>query len=211
MRTGDNRRNGTISLLLIMSGREDDSPVIPGLSDQILPDQQISTVTGAFDTSHKTTLRYLSTAIRSSLYQPAGTDTSERKVPRSNSHNDILRTTLHLGWPGLESVIRLSQVRSQVGARIDCLKSLERGLPPKPPRPADRAEVHIRIALMNHFNAPDPARTERVMRYQRKRKHVPATSSTTTPVSLPEPVLTTYRPTSEGISARQTLRQALQS
>ena len=71
--------------------------------------------------------------------------------PVATARNDILRTTRRVGraiwkrWSGYH-------VRSRIEARMRCLKSFGERIASRDP---DRqtAEIHIRIALMNRFNA----------------------------------------------------------
>lgn len=78
----------------------------------------------------------------------------------ARARNDILRATRRLGranwkhWSGYH-------VRSRIEARMHCLKSFGERIAS---RDTDRqtAEVHIRIALINRFNALGTADIERV-------------------------------------------------
>ncbi|SEN65002.1 hypothetical protein SAMN04489859_10121, partial [Paracoccus alcaliphilus] len=71
--------------------------------------------------------------------------------PAARARNDTLRATRHYGrafwkrWTGYHA-------RSRIEARMRCLKSFgERIMARDPDR--QTAEVHIRVALMNRFNA----------------------------------------------------------
>ncbi|SIR31489.1 hypothetical protein SAMN05421641_13926, partial [Paracoccus thiocyanatus] len=80
--------------------------------------------------------------------------------PAALARNDILRATQRLGrtiwkrWSGYH-------VRSRVEARMRNLKSFGERIASRDP---DRqtAEIHIRVALMNRFNALGTAEIERV-------------------------------------------------
>ena len=80
--------------------------------------------------------------------------------PAALARNDILRATRRLGrmiwkrWSGYH-------VRSRVGARMRNLKSFGKRIASRDP---DRqtAEIHIRVALTNRFNALGTAEIERV-------------------------------------------------
>ncbi|SEN93155.1 hypothetical protein SAMN04489859_102269, partial [Paracoccus alcaliphilus] len=80
--------------------------------------------------------------------------------PAALARNDILRATRRLGrtiwkrWSG-------DHVRSRVEARMRNLKSFGERIASRDP---DRqtAKIHIRVALMNRFNALGTAQIERV-------------------------------------------------
>ena len=80
--------------------------------------------------------------------------------PAARARNDILRASKRFGrtnwkhWAGYH-------VRSRIEAKMRCLKSFgERIASRDPDRQA--AEIHIRVALMNRFNALGTAEIERV-------------------------------------------------
>ena len=155
---------GDIRAVEFTSSREGDSPVLRDLLDQIPPDEQIGTVTGdgAFDT------RRCHTAIvdrGGSAVIPIRRNGRLWKEDCSaalaivlgpmadivSPRNDILRASKRFGranwkhWSGY-------RVRSRIEAKMRCLKSFgERIASRDPDRQA--AEVHIRVALMNRFNA----------------------------------------------------------
>ena len=152
---------GDIRAVEFTSSREGDSPVLPDLLDQIPPDEQIGTVTGdgAFDTRrcHAAILERGGTAIIP--IRKNGRRWKE-DCPAARARNDTLRTTQRFGraiwkrWSG-------SHVRSRIEARMRCLKSFGERIASRDP---DRqtAEIHVRIALMNRFNALGTAEIERV-------------------------------------------------
>ena len=80
--------------------------------------------------------------------------------PAAKARNDILRATQRLGraiwkrWSGYHA-------RSRIEARMRCLKSFGERIASRDP---DRqtAEIHIRVALINRFNALGTAEIERV-------------------------------------------------
>ncbi|MBB1491867.1 transposase, partial [Paracoccus sp. MC1854] len=137
------------------------SPVLPDLLDQIPPDEQIGTVTGdgAFDTRrcHAAILERGGTAVIP--IRKNGRRWKE-DCPAARARNDTLRTTQRFGraiwkrWSGYH-------VRSRIEARMRCLKSFGERIASRDP---DRqtAEIHVRIALMNRFNALGTAEIERV-------------------------------------------------
>lgn len=80
--------------------------------------------------------------------------------PAAAACNEILRATQRLGrtiwkrWTGYH-------LRSRIEAKMRCLKAFgERIVSRDPDR--QTAEIHIRIALMNRFNALGTAKIERV-------------------------------------------------
>ncbi len=81
-------------------------------------------------------------------------------APAARARNDILRATRRLGrtiwkrWSGYH-------VRSRAEAKMRCLKSFGERIASRDP---DRqtAEIHIRIALINRFNALGTAEIKRV-------------------------------------------------
>ena len=151
---------GDIRAVEFTSSREGDSPVLPDLLDQIPPDEQIGTVTGdgAFDTRrcHAAILERGGTAIIP--IRKNGRRWKE-DCPAARARNDTLRTTQRFGraiwkrWSGYH-------VRSRIEARMRCLKSFGERIASRDP---DRqtAEIHVRIALMNRFNALGTAEIER--------------------------------------------------
>ncbi|MDW4549523.1 IS5 family transposase [Defluviimonas sp. D31] len=151
---------GDIRAVEITPSREGDSPVLPDLLDQIPPDEQIGTVTGdgAFDTRrcHTAIVERGGTAIIP--IRKNGRPWKE-DGPAAKTRNEILRTTTRFGraswkrWSGYHT-------RSRIEAKMRCLKSFGERIAS---RNADRqtAEIHIRIALMNRFNALGTAETVR--------------------------------------------------
>lgn len=152
---------GDIRAVEFTSSDHGDSPVLPHLLDQIPPEEQIGTVTGdgAFDT------RRCHTAI----HDRGGTAVIpirkngrrwKEDCPAARARNDILRATQRLGraiwkrWSGYH-------VRSRIEARMRCLKAFAERIASRDP---DRqtAEIQIRVALMNRFNALGTAEIERV-------------------------------------------------
>lgn len=135
-----------------------DSPFLPHLPGQIPPHETIGTVTGdgAFDT------RRCDTAI----LERGGTAVIPirkngrrwRECPAASARNEILRATQRPGrtirkrWTG-------DHVRSRVEAKMRCFKAFGERIASRDP---DRqtAEIHIRIALMNRFNAIGTAEIE---------------------------------------------------
>jgi hypothetical protein len=152
---------GDIRAVEFTSSNKGDSPMLPHLLDQIPAEEQIGTVTGdgAFDTRrcHTAILDRGGTAIipirrNGRLWR--------EDCPAATARNEILRATQRLGraiwkrWSGYH-------VRSRIEARMRCLKAFgERIASRDPDRQA--AEIQIRIALMNRFNALGSAEIKRV-------------------------------------------------
>ena len=134
------------------ASRDGDSPVLRDLLGQIPADEKIGTVTadGAYDT------RRCHTAILAREATPIIPIRKNGRLwkedcPAARARNDTLRATRHYGrafwkrWTGYHA-------RSRIEARMRCLKSFgERIMARDPDR--QTAEVHIRVALMNRFNA----------------------------------------------------------
>ncbi|WP_413874768.1 IS5 family transposase [Albidovulum sp.] len=152
---------GDIRAVEFTPGREGDSPVLPDLLDQVPPDEQIASVTGdgAFDTRRCHTAILDRGAVAVIPIRKNGRLWRE-DCPAAAARNDILRTTRRFGraiwkcWSGYH-------VRSRIEARMRCLKSFGERIASRDP---DRqtAEIHIRIALMNRFNALGTAEIERM-------------------------------------------------
>ena len=141
--------------------RDGDSPVLPDLLAQIPTDEQIGTVTadGAYDTRrcHTAILARAATAI---IPIRKNGRMWKDDCPAARARNETLRATRHYGravwkrWTGYHT-------RSRIEARMRCLKAFgERIMARDPDR--QTAETHIRIALMNRFNALGTAEILRV-------------------------------------------------
>lgn len=152
---------GDIRAVEFTSSDKGDSPVLPHLLDQIPPDEQIGTVTGdgAFDTRrcHSAILERGGTAI---IPTRKNGRRWREDCPAAKARNEILKATQRLGratwkrWSGYHA-------RSRIEARMRCLKAFGERIASRDP---DRqtAEVQIRVALMNRFNALGTAEIERV-------------------------------------------------
>ncbi|QCO55815.1 IS5 family transposase [Pseudorhodobacter turbinis] len=141
--------------------RDGDSPVLPELLDQIPEGEVIGTVTadGAYDT------RRCHTAIIDRQATPIipirknGRPWKE-DCPAAIARNDTLRATRHYGrafwkrWTGYHA-------RSRIEAKMRCLKAFGERIAARDP---DRqtAEIQVRIALINRFNARGTAEIVRV-------------------------------------------------
>lgn len=143
---------GDIRAVEFTPGRKGDSPVLPDLPDQIPPDEQIGTVTGdgAFDIRrcHAAILERGGTAVIP--IRRTGRRWKE-DCPAARARNDILRATQRFGrtiwkqWSGYH-------VRSRIEARRPCLEAFKERIASRDPD-CQAAEIHIRVALMNRFNA----------------------------------------------------------
>jgi IS5 family transposase len=141
--------------------REGDSPVLPDLLGQIPEDEDIGTVTadGAYDTRrcHGAVIARGGTAI---IPTRRNGRAWKEDCPAAKARNETLRATRHYGrafwkrWTGYHA-------RSRVEAKMRCLKAFgERIAARDPDRQA--AEIHIRAALINRFNALGTAKVVRV-------------------------------------------------
>ena len=141
-----------------------DSPVLPELLDQIPEGEEIGTVTadGAYDTRRwgpPSTARQCMFACTRGISRQATAIIPIRKngrpweedCPAAIARNETLRATRHYGrafwkrWTGYHA-------RSRVEAKMCCLKAFGDRIAARDP---DRqtAEIQIRVALMNRFNA----------------------------------------------------------
>ena len=141
--------------------RDGDSPVLPDLLGQVPEGEQIGTMTadGAYDT------RCCHTAIFAREATPIIPIRKNGRLwkddcPAARARNETLRATRHYGrafwkrWTGYHA-------RSRIEAKMRCLKSFgERIMARDPDR--QTAEIHIRIALTNRFNALGTAEIARV-------------------------------------------------
>ena len=136
-------------------------PVLPDLLDQIPEDEVIGAVTadGAYDTRrcHSAVISRGGTAIIP--IRKNGRPWKE-DCPAARARNETLRATRHYGrafWKRLTGY----HARSRVEAKMRCLKSFGERIAARDP---DRqtAEIHIRVALINRFNALGTAELVRV-------------------------------------------------
>ena len=134
------------------SSREGDSPTLPALLEQIPEDEQIGSVTadGAYDTRrcHAAILEHGATAIipirkNGRLWR--------EDCPAAVARNAILRDVREEGRAGWKRRNGY-HVRSRAEAKMRCLKAFGERIAARDP---DRqtAEIHIRVALINRFNA----------------------------------------------------------
>ena len=141
--------------------RDGDSPILPELLGQIPEDEQIGTVTadGAYDTRrcHAAIVDRQATPI---IPIRRNGRAWKEDGPAAKARNETLRATKHYGrafwkhWTGYHA-------RSRVEAKMRCLKAFGEPIAARDP---DRqtAEIHIRVALMNRFNALGTAEIVRV-------------------------------------------------
>ena len=141
--------------------REGDSPVLPELLDQISNDEPIGTVTadGAYDTRRCHAAIAERDAVPIIPIRRNGRPWRE-DGPAAVARNETPRATRHYGRAFWKRWTRY-HARSRIEARMRCLKAFGKRIAARDP---DRqtAEVHIRIALMNRFNALGTAEINRV-------------------------------------------------
>ena len=141
--------------------REGDSPVLPDLLGQIPEDEDIGTVTadGAYDTRrcHGAVIARGGTAI---IPTRRNGRAWKEDCPAAKARNETLRATRHYGrafwkrWTGYHA-------RSRVEAKMRCLKAFGERIAARDPD-LQTAEIHIRVALVNRFNALGTAHVVRV-------------------------------------------------
>lgn len=120
--------------------------------DQIPQNEEIATVTadGAYDTRrcHAAIIARQAAAIIP--IRKSGRPWKE-DCPAARVRNETLRATRHFGrafwkrWTGYHA-------RSRIEAKMRCLKAFGERIAARDPH-RQTAEIHIRIALMNRFNA----------------------------------------------------------
>ena len=143
------------------SSGEVNSRTLPALLDQIPEDEQIGSVTadGAYDTRrcHTAILEHEATAIipirkNGRLWR--------EDCPAAVARNAILRDVREQGRAGWNRR-KGYHVRSRAEAKMRCMKAFGDRIAARDP---DRqtAEIHIRVALMNRFNALGTAEIVRV-------------------------------------------------
>lgn len=153
--------SGDICAAEFTSSDKGDSPSLPHLLEDIPPAVRPGTVTGdgAYDTRrcHTAILERGGTAVMP--IRKNGRLWKE-DCPAAIARNELLRATQRLRrsiwkrWSGYH-------IRSRIEAKMRCLKSFgERIASRDPDRQA--AEIHIRVALMNPFNALGQAEIKRV-------------------------------------------------
>jgi hypothetical protein len=142
-------------------GRDGDSPLLPDLPGRIPADEQIGTVTadGACDTLRCHKAITARDAIPIIPIRKNGRPWKE-DCPAARVRNETLRATRHCGrafWKRRTGY----HARSRIEARMRCLKAFgERMMARDPDR--QTAGLHLRIALMNRFNALGTAEIIRV-------------------------------------------------
>ncbi len=155
-------------------GREGDSPVLPELLDRIPEDERIGTVTadGACDTRRRHAAIMERDALPIIPIRKNGRPWKEDR-PATRVRNETSRATRHYGrafwkrWTGYHVRSRVEANpfmvcrQTTAGRWMRCLKAFAERIAASDP---DRqtAEIHIRIALMNRFNALGTAETVRM-------------------------------------------------
>lgn len=156
-----NTATSDIRAVEFTSSREGDSPVLPVLLGQITADEDIGTATadGAYDTRccHSAVIARGGFAIipirsngRAWRRGRPGCQGAQRKLARNASFR-----------PGILVAVVGHHARSRVEAKMPCLKAFNERIAARDP---DRqtAQIHIRIALVNRFNAFGTAEVVRV-------------------------------------------------
>ena len=134
------------------SSSDGDSPVLPDLLDQIPEGEDIGTVTadGAYDT-RRCHIAIINRQAKAIISIRTNGRTRKEDCPAAIARNETLRVTQHYGrafcklWTGYH-------VRSKIETKMRCLKAFGERIAARDP---DRqtAELQIRIALINCFNA----------------------------------------------------------
>jgi hypothetical protein len=153
--------SGDICAVEFTSSDKGDSPSLPHLLEDIPPAVRLGTVTGdgAYDTRrcHTAILERGGTAV---IPIRKNGRLWKEDCPAAIARNELLRATQRLG----RSIWKRGSgyhIRSRIEAKMRCLKSFgERIASRDPDRQA--AEIHIRVALMNRFNALGQAEIKRV-------------------------------------------------
>lgn len=141
--------------------RDGDSPVLLELLDQVPQDEPIGTVTadGAYDTRRCHTAVLERDAVPIIPIRKNGRPWKD-DGPAARVPNETLRATRHYGrafwkrWTGYH-------IRSRIEAKMRCFKAFGERIAARDPD-HQTAEVQIRIALMNRFNALGTAEIVRV-------------------------------------------------
>ena len=119
---------------------------------QVPPDEPVETVTadGAYDT-RRCHSAIIERGVDAFIPIRRNGRTWKENGPAANARNELLRATQRLGWALWKKWTRY-HVRSGVEAKMNCLKLFGERIMSRPP---DRqtAEIQIRIAIMNRFNA----------------------------------------------------------
>jgi hypothetical protein len=143
-----------------------DSPVLPELLDQIPESEKIGTVTadGAYDTRrcHTAIIDRQATAI---IPIRKNGRSWKKDCPAAIARNETLRVTRHYRrafwkrWTGYHA-------RSRIEAKMRCLKAFGERIAARHPD-NQTAEIQIRVAPINRFNALGSAEIVRVALRQR--------------------------------------------
>lgn len=149
---GMDAQTGDVRAVEFTSSRQGDSPVLPDLLAQLPEDEEIGSVTadGAYDTRrcHGAIVERGAEA-RRPIRRNGGA--WKEDCPAARVRNDIPHETRRLGRTNWKSSVGY-HVRSRVETRMNCLKAFgERIASCDPDR--QTAEIQIRIAIMNRYNA----------------------------------------------------------
>lgn len=160
------RAEGPLNLLVDSTGikflGDGDSPILPELLGQIPEDEQIGTVTadGACDTRRCHAAITERQAVPVIPIRKNGRPWKE-DCPAARARNETLRATKYYGRAFWKHWTRY-QERSRVEAKMRGIKAFGERIAARDP---DRqtAEIHIRVALKNRFNALGTADIVRVV------------------------------------------------
>jgi hypothetical protein len=152
---------GDIRAVEFTSSQQGDSPVLPDLLAQIPPEQPIGTVTadGAYDTRkcHSAIVERGGTAV---IPIRCNGRAWKEDGPAAQARNEILRATQRFGrafWKRLTGY----HARSRIEPQMRRLKAFGERIAARDPN-RQAAEIHTRVALMNHFSALGRAEIRRV-------------------------------------------------
>jgi hypothetical protein len=149
---GMDARTGDVRAVEFTSSRKGDSPLLPDLLAQIPEGEKIGSVTadGAYDT-RRCHAAIVDQGAEARIPIRRNGRAWKEDCPAARVRNDILHETRRIGRANWKRSVGY-HVRSRVEARMNCLKAFGERIAS---RDADRqtAEVQIRIAIMNRYNA----------------------------------------------------------
>jgi len=149
---GMDAQTGDVRAVEFTSSRQGDSPLLPDLLAQIPEDEEIGSVTadGAYDT-RQCHGAIVDRGAEARIPIRRNGRAWKKDCPAARVRNDILHQTRHLGRANWKRSVGY-HVRSRVEARMNCLKAFGERIASRDP---DRqtAEIQIRIAIMNSYNA----------------------------------------------------------
>ncbi len=145
-------QTGDVRAVEFTSSRQGDSPLLPDLLAQIPEDEEIGSVTadGIYDT-RRCHGAIVDRGAEARIPIRRNGRAWKKDCPAARVRNDILHETRHLGRANRKHSVGY-HVRSRVEARVSCLKAFGERIASRDPdrQPAD---IQIRIAIMNRYNA----------------------------------------------------------